>query len=241
MPCLRPCFHVSDEKKTKKYREYLGSALVILGQQVENTIYEIQQCRRTSGPTKEDPANWQESRTWGVAVFHPTDSALNLILIAGHVIKTTAIYVCMSLALYVGKEGPYPDEELPYLYRRPSYFNMLYAGLLSLSYLCVIIEIVMKLFTGYLEKGRTIMDARMIRDHYKKKRSLMVLDIFSLIPTPYLYLIDHDVMGPALHDNSLFVVSLFLPQTLQAGSRHELFARMRARAPEGKYMDMVIF
>ena len=53
-------------------------------------------------------------------VLHPTDSALNIVLISSHSVKLISILIAVAFALFVGKKGDYPDKEfgIRYKYKR---------------------------------------------------------------------------------------------------------------------------
>ena len=221
---------LSPSQSPQRYREYLGPALPILSAQVENTLDEIRICRRASETYAELHRDWREKRI-SVSIMHPTDTALNIVLIICHSLKLGCILFAICISLYVGKTGPYPDPELPFRFKPPHNDDELFAVSLSVSYACVIVEIVMKLFTGYIDRGRTIMDETLIRHHYKTKLSLMTLDILSLIPSPFIYLLPVEPLYTFFRRYSEAVLLLYPPQIIQIYRTVKYFTLPRQAEP----------
>ena len=195
-----------------------------------NTKEEILILNLSTDSTVSLNQNWRDKRL-SVTIFHPTDSALNILLICVHSIKLMCILFSFAFAVFVGKTGRYPDPQLPYVYKRPPYFVLMYVVVLTVSYVCVLVEVTVKFFTGYIDKGRIIMDETQIRRNYKRKKSLMGLDMFSLLPTAYLYLMEADGFRLIFHEHSSSVVILFVPQMVQIYRTIKYFSLPRQGEP----------
>jgi len=207
-----------------KYQDHLEPARIILKQQVINTKDEIKMFRRVESTSLS--SNWNEKSAKRGCVFHPTDSLLNVILIFSHSLKLNLILMSLAFALYVGKRGDYPDEKFfTYKFKRPAHFEVIYVLMLTLAYLCVVLEIAMANFTGFIHEGRTIMDEKLIRENYRKKKSMMLIDVLSMIPSPYFYLITTEKFHTGL---ALF---LFVPQMLQIFRTIQYFSLPRQAEP----------